>query len=122
MNKFIAYAALALLFALPGAAMAQTADAPVPDHPRVNEVDQRLQDQQNRVNNGVADGQINAGQAAHDDSRDAHVSQELNKDQAKDGGHITKAEQRKMNRQLNKNSKHIHHQRKKPATTTPAAQ
>jgi hypothetical protein len=88
-------------------------DAPVAGHPRVNEIDQRLENQQKRIDNGVKDGQLTAGQVAHDENRDAKVSQELSKDEAKHGGHITKAEQKKMNRQLNKNSKKIHHQRKK---------
>jgi hypothetical protein len=104
-----------VLSAAPIAAHAQDAD--VPGHPRVNEVDQRLQNQQNRIDAGAADGQLNANQAAHDDARDAKVSQELSADEAKNGGHITKAEQRKMNRQLNHNSKKIHRQRTKPAAT-----
>ncbi len=85
----------------------------VPGHPRENEVNTRLQNQQNRVANGVADGQINAKQAARDSARDAKVAREESRDEAKHDGHITKAEQAKMNRQLNNNSDHIHDQRDK---------
>ena len=98
---------------LTSSAFAQTPDADVAGHPRVNEIDQRLENQQTRINNGINDGQLNARQAARDEKRDAKISQELSRDEAKHNGHITKAEQRKMNRQLNKNSKKIHHQRKK---------
>ena len=121
MKKLLASAALIALIAS-GAAQAQTS-APVtdPGHPRVNEVDQRLQNQQNRVDNGVKDGQINAKQEMRDDKTDAHVSQELSKDEAKNGGHITKAEQVRMNRQLNRNSHRIHRQRVKGSAVTPAA-
>jgi hypothetical protein len=108
-------------------AFAQTADTTVPGHPRVNEIDQRLQNQQTQIQNGVASGKLNATQAAKDEARDAKVSKQLSADEAKHNGHITKAEQKKMNKELNKNSKKIHKQEKKagaaatattPATTT----
>ena len=95
-----------------GLAHAQIVDTTVPGHPRVSEVDQRLQNQQNRINNGVKDGQLNAHQAVRDEKADARVSQELSRDQAKNGGHITKAEQNRMNKQLNKDNSRIHRQRK----------
>ncbi len=124
MKKLIATTAFAalLIAAAPAAVMAQTTDTTVPNHPRVNEVDQRLQNQQNRIDAGVANGQINANQAARDQKTDAKVSQELSADEAKNGGHITKAEQTHMNNQLNKDSTRIRHQRTKAGTpaATPA--
>ena len=42
--------------------MAQT--APVPDHPRENEVNQRLDNQQARINQGLANGTMTGKQAA----------------------------------------------------------
>ena len=100
-------------------AMAQTTQ-PDPGHPRVNEVDQRLQNQQNRINAGTANDTMTQAQAAKDEARDAKVSSELSADEAKNNGHITKAEQAKMNRQLNRDSTKIHNQKK--AGTAPAAQ
>ncbi len=94
----------------------ETAD---PGHPRVNEVDQRLENQQNRIDNGVKDGQINGKELTRDEKRDEKVQQQLSADESKNGGHITKAEQRKLNRELNKNSRKIHKQRK-DSTATPA--
>ncbi|MDR3424984.1 MAG: hypothetical protein P4M13_07925 [Alphaproteobacteria bacterium] len=107
-----AFAAL-MFSAVPFMAMAQASDPTVPGHPRINEIDRRLENQQNRTDTGVANGQINANQAARDTAHDARVSRELSTDEAKNGGHITKAEQRRMNRQLNKNSHKIHRQRHK---------
>ncbi len=125
MNKLtkLTYALVLSICLAAAPAMAQTtsADPTIPGHPRVNEVDQRLQNQQNRVDTGVANGQIGAKAEAHDDARDTKVSQELSADQAKNGGHITKAEQSKMNRQLNHNSAKIHKQRTKATTTTAPA-
>jgi len=98
--------------AISGTALAQTAaPTPVPDHPRVNEVNQRLDNQQNRIQNGVADGQINAKQEARDEKHDANIAQRESTDEAKNGGHLTKTEQNHLNKSLNKNSGRIHKQR-----------
>jgi len=48
-------------------AMAQS----VPDHPRVNEVNQRLDNQQARINQGLANGTMTGKQAARDEAHDA---------------------------------------------------
>jgi hypothetical protein len=97
--------------AVSGTALAQSEPAPVPDHPRVNEVNQRLDNQQNRIQNGVADGQINAKQAARDEKHDSNIAARESADQARHGGHLTKTEQRHLNKSLNKNSGRIHKQR-----------
>lgn len=94
-------------------AMAQSAPQDVPGHPRVNEVNQRLDNQQNRIQAGVADGQLNAKQAAHDEKQDANIAQRESKDEAKNGGHLTKNEQKNLNKSLNQDSKRIHKQRDK---------
>jgi hypothetical protein len=94
-------------------AMAQSAAQDVPGHPRVNEVNQRLDNQQNRIQAGVADGQLNAKQAAHDEKQDANIAQRESKDEAKNGGHLTKNEQKNLNKSLNQDSKRIHKQRDK---------
>jgi hypothetical protein len=95
-----------------GAAMAQAApQTDVPGHPRVNEVNQRLDNQQNRIQAGVADGQINAKQAAHDEQHDANIAQRESADEARHGGHLTKQEQNNLNKSENHNSRRIHRQR-----------
>ena len=99
-----------IVFAVGGAAYAQTA-APDPGHPRVNQVERRIERQQARVDRGVSAGQITAGQAARDDAKLAREQASLNKDMATDNGHITRAEQRNLNRRLNVGSARIHHQR-----------
>ena len=95
-----------------GAAMAQAApQTDVPGHPRVNEVNQRLDNQQNRIQAGVADGQINAKQAARDEKHDANIAQHESADEAKHDGHLTKQEQKNLNKSENHNSRRIHRQR-----------
>jgi len=83
----------------------------VPDHPRVNEVNQRLDNQQTRIDQGLANGTMSGKQAAHDEAHDANIAKRESVDEAKHGGHLTKGEQRRLNRSLNKNSQRIHNQK-----------
>ncbi len=104
--------ALTVLIGSGGTAIAQSAPGvPDPGHPRVNEVQQRIDNQQSRVDKGISDGQINGKQAAHDDAKLAREQHSLNKDEAKNGGHITKGEQKNLNHRLNKGSGQIYRQR-----------
>lgn len=117
-KKLLVISGFALVLAAP--AMAQdTTPVTDPGHPRVNEVDQRIQNQ-DRTDQGVATGQIaSPARAGADETRDARISNEAAKDEAANNGHLTKAEQAKLNRQLNGNSKKIYRQRhNQPAKTT----
>lgn len=88
-------------------AMAQT----VPDHPRVNEVNQRLDNQQARINQGLANGTMTGKQAARDEAHDANIAKRESADEAKHNGHLTKGEQHRLNRSENRNSRHIYRQK-----------
>ncbi len=90
-------------------AMAQ--DSTVPGHPRVNEVNQRVDNQQNRTANGIAQGTITGKQAANDEKRDANIAQRESADEARHNGHLTKGEDRRLNRSENRNSCAIRRQR-----------
>lgn len=102
-------AAFVVSTAVATVAMAQTAD--VPGHPRVNEVNQRIDNQQNRISNGVANGTMNGKQAARDETRDANIAQRASTDEAKHNGHLTKKETRNLNRAENRNSRDIRRQK-----------
>ena len=101
-------------------AVAQTSNPVLPGHPRVNQVDQRLETQENKINAGVASGAINAKQEARDIKREEKVSGELTADEARNGGNITKAEQFQMNRQLNNDGSKINKQLTKPVVSPSA--
>ena len=79
-----------------------------PGHPRVNEVNQREENQQQRIGNGVKNGELNAHQTANLEKREANVQNREQRDMAKNGGHLTKAEQRGINRQQNRISRSIY--------------
>src|SRR5271168_2531724 len=99
-----------------GAAAAQTQDntsgagAGVvdPNHPRVNEVNAREQNQQDRIANGEKNGTLTPGQAAHLENREQNTENQEKADIAAHNGHLTKAEQRQLNKEQNKTSKQIY--------------
>jgi len=79
-----------------------------PGHPRVNEVNGRQQLQQDRIANGMKNGTLNSKQATHLEKRETAVQNREQKDMAAHNGHLTKAEQRGINRQQNRISKSIY--------------
>jgi hypothetical protein len=83
----------------------------VPDHPRVNEVNQRLDNQQARINQGLANGTMTGKEAARDEAHDANIAKRESVDEAKHDGHLTKGEQNRLNRSENKNSRRIYRQK-----------
>lgn len=104
---------LAALIGSVGNAFAQSAPgAADPGHLRINEVQQRIDNQENRVDRGVSDGQINAKQATHDGAKLGREQHSLNQDEAKNGAHISKGEQHNLNKRVNRGNRQIHRQRK----------
>jgi len=79
-----------------------------PGHPRVNEVNRREENQQQRIGNGVKNGTLSAQQASNLEKREASVQNREQRDMAAHNGHLTKAEQRGINRQQNRISKSIY--------------
>jgi len=113
-NSLLVLAVGGLMFA--GSAAAQTTTNTSgagpgvvdPGHPRVNEVNKRQQNQQNRIANGVKNGKLTPQQTANLEKREASVDNREKRDMAKNGGHLTKAEQNGINRQQNRISKSIY--------------
>jgi hypothetical protein len=112
-NSFLMLAIGGLMFT--GSAIAQTtttsgAGAGVvdPGHPRVNQVNGREANQQNRIGNGVKNGSLSPKQTSNLENREASVQNREKKDMAAHNGHLTKAEQNGINRQQNRISKSIY--------------
>jgi hypothetical protein len=100
-----------------GVASAQTQDSNTsgagpgqydPNHPRVNEVNNREQNQQDRIANGVKNGTMTPGQAAHVEKQEQHIENQEKADMAAHNGHLTKREQKQLNREQNHTSKEIY--------------
>lgn len=78
-----------------------------PGHPRVNQVNGREENQQQRIGNGVKNGTLTSKQTANLENRETSVQNREKADMAKNNGHLTKAEQNGINRQQNRISKSI---------------
>jgi len=112
-NSLLILAIGGLIFT--GSAIAQTtttsgAGAGVvdPGHPRVNQVNGREANQQNRIANGVKNGSLSPKQTSNLENREASVQNREKRDMAAHNGHLTKAEQNGINRQQNRISKSIY--------------
>jgi len=78
-----------------------------PGHPRVNQVNGREENQQQRIGNGVKNGTLTSKQTANLENRETNVQNREKADMAKNNGHLTKAEQNGINRQQNRVSRSI---------------
>ncbi len=81
------------------------------DHPRRHEVNKRLNNQNRRVDEGVATGKLSPAQARQIHAEDHAIRQQERAEAAANGGHITKAEQRQLNREENGVSQQIHEEK-----------
>jgi len=82
-------------------------------HPRINQLDNRQQNQQNRISNDIKDGKMTPAQAAQVEKQDARIENQEKADIAKDGGrHITKAQQKQINREQTRVSRKINKDQK----------
>jgi len=94
-----------------GTAYAEDNAVVEPGHPRVNEVNQRLENQQQRIQNGIEQGTVTQGEAKRLERSEGRIQQKEAVDMAKHDGHLTKPEQRQLNGQENRVSARIHHAR-----------
>jgi hypothetical protein len=69
-----------------------------------SEVGQRQRLQQERIAQGVKSGQLTAGETAHLEGRESAINKEVHNDRAANGGTLTAAERRQVNRQQNRTS------------------
>jgi hypothetical protein len=79
-----------------------------PGHPRVNQVNQRETNQQNRIANGVKNGQLTPGQTSRLERGEQRLQNNEKRDMAKDNGHLTKRDQRQLNNESNRMSNRIY--------------
>jgi hypothetical protein len=99
-RKSLTFAATVIsLAALVGTASAETAWQK--NHPRRTQVNSRLANQNRRIHNDVKDGTLSKAQAGQLHHEDHQVRQEERDMASQNGGHITKQEQRTLNRQEN---------------------
>lgn len=76
-------------------------------HPRRAEVNARLNNQNQRINQELREGEITRGQARSLHAQDRFIRNEERFMARQNGGHITRAEQRSLNQQENGVSREI---------------
>ncbi len=98
---------------LTGVALAQQAPTPAP---APDKVDQRRENQQDRIANGVQSGQLTAGETRNLEGREANLNNEIKDDRQANGGRLTQAERQQVNRQQNHISRSIYQDKHNAAT------
>jgi hypothetical protein len=73
-----------------------------------SEVGKRAENQQDRIAQGVKSGQLTAGETARLEGREAKINKEVHNDRVANGGKLTSAERRQVNRQDNRTSRAIY--------------
>lgn len=105
MRRTIPMLALATLFATAPLFAQQTQPT---ERPKEGSVNDRRQDQQQRIANGVQSGQLTAGETKRLETREAGLNREIKNDRAANGGKLTPQERRQVNRQQNNLSRSIY--------------
>ncbi len=72
------------------------------------EVGNRVENQQDRINQGVKDGQLTYGEYKSVDGSLDRINAQRKRDLAANGGKLTTAERRQLNHELNNNSDRIY--------------
>jgi hypothetical protein len=74
-----------------------------------SEVGKRAENQQDRIAQGVKSGQLTAGETARIEKKEAAVNNEIRADRKANGGKLDSLEKKDINRQQNKMSRQIYH-------------
>jgi hypothetical protein len=72
------------------------------------EIQQRKENQQDRIANGVANGSLTPHETANLERKEAAVNRETRRDRTQNGGNLTNKEKAQVNRQQNKLSRNIY--------------
>lgn len=105
MRSTLPMLALATLFATAPMFAQQTQPT---EKPKEGSVNDRRQDQQQRIANGVQSGQLTAGETKRLEAREANLNHEIRSDRQANGGTLTPQERRQINRQQNNLSRSIY--------------
>jgi len=84
--------------------------------PAGSEIKDRRENQQDRIANGIASGQLTAGETTKVEKQESKVNKEVARDRAANGGNLTNNEKRQINGQQNKLSKEIYNDKHNAAT------
>jgi Spy/CpxP family protein refolding chaperone len=95
----------ATLILSPAAIFAQAPATTTTPPPTIN---QRKENQQDRIAQGVKSGQLTAGETSHLEHQEAGINKEEKGMRAQDNGHLTKQDRKTIKQQQNQESKRIY--------------
>ena len=84
--------------------------------PSGSEIKAREENQQDRIGNGIASGQLTAGEAAKLETKESNINKQIAKDRLANGGNLTNKEKAQVNSQQNNLSKQIYNDKHNAAT------
>jgi hypothetical protein len=85
-----------------------------------NKVDQRRENQQDRIAQGIKSGQMTAGEAAKAENQQKGINQQVRADRSANGGELTTGEKKQVNKEQNAASKNIYHKKHNAKTQSDA--
>ena len=74
-------------------------------------IQQRKENQQQRIANGVENGSLTPKETAHLENKEANLNKEIRTERKQNGGNLTNQEKRQINRQQNHLSRNIYRQK-----------
>jgi len=106
-TKFILKSAALVALCVPAAFAQQsgTSTTPSTNSPTIQ---QRKENQQDRIANGIQSGQLTAGETKNLENKEAGINKEESNMRASDNGHLTTADRSKINNQQNHVSNQIY--------------
>jgi broad specificity phosphatase PhoE len=75
---------------------------------QAQEIQDRKENQQDRIANGVANGSLTPHETANLEHKEAALNRETRRDRRQNGGNLTNKEKAQVNRQQNKLSRNIY--------------
>jgi len=91
-----------LIFVATGMMMSAAGDV------QAQEIQERKENQQDRIANGVANGSLTPHETANLENKEAALNRETRRDRRQNGGNLTNKEKAQINRQQNRLSKNIY--------------
>jgi hypothetical protein len=113
-SKLILLSAALAIFALP--VVAQSTDASANSQPTGQTVQDRKDNQQDRIAQGVKSGELTAGETSNLEKKESNLNQEERDMRNLDNGHLTTADKDTLNQQQNKLSHQIYDDKHNAAT------
>jgi len=108
MNAFAVALAATFVSAAAFAQQGQPLPASPNDAPKAT-VNQRQENQQKRIAQGVQSGQLTPGETARIERKEQAIHQQVQADRRLNGGKLTPAERQQVNHEQNSTSRQIHH-------------